>query len=93
MTVCRFDDDEVDKDGLVRFQIERRPRGDDGESGGGGGASLLRTRTEDQRLVIAFLIMMKMIVVVVVVVVGVRWRLTRMTGESRGAERCFPPPS
>jgi len=39
MTVCRFDDDDVDKDGPVRFQIERRARGD----GEAGGASLLRS--------------------------------------------------
>lgn len=42
--VGRFDNDDVDKDGLVRLQIERRPRrgdSDSGETGGGGASSSL----------------------------------------------------
>jgi len=89
MTVCRFDDDDVDKDGLVRFQIERRPRGH-GESGG---ASLLRTRTRSEvRLVISILIVVVIIIVIIIMIGGDVWRLTvtrRMTRESRRAECCF----
>ena len=49
MTVCRFDDDDVDKDGPVRFQIERRARRD----GEAGGASLLRSEVRLAILIVA----------------------------------------
>jgi len=67
VTVGRSDDDDVDKDGPVRFQIERRALRD-GETGG---APLLRSEVR-VRLAIS-------IVVVVVIGGGVCVWLTRVS--------------
>ena len=68
--VGRFDDDDVDKDGLVRLQIERRPRrgnSDGGETGGGASPSLFlrapRLRSEVRLVMISIAVVMGRVVV------------------------------